>query len=69
MLQWIKVTASSGDTIFIFVDHIRAIVETARGSTIITDQLDDGIPVLEYPEILLAQIAEIALERRASPNW
>ena len=59
--KWIKVTASSGDTIYVFIDHIVAIVETERGSSIITPAVADGIPVLQYPEVLLAQISEVSV--------
>jgi hypothetical protein len=62
--RWIKVTASSGDTVYVFVDHIMAIVETERGSSIILREFSDGIPVLQYPEILLALISEASDDRR-----
>ena len=62
--RWIKVTALSGDTVYVFVNHIMAIVETERGSSIILRELSDGIPVLQYPEILLALISEASDDRR-----
>ncbi len=49
---------------YVFVNHIMAIVETERGSSIILRELSDGIPVLQYPEILLALISEASDDRR-----
>lgn len=66
--RWIQVTASSGDTVYVFVDHIMAIVETARGSSIILREQTEGIPVLQYPEVLLAMISEVSSERRERPR-